>query len=62
MGHCLGLGHTTNLDPPNMMTGGNACFVNDAHYSSLEKYHTQIMYSRPRGNQYPDNDPDGFAF
>lgn len=62
MGHCLGLGHTTNLDPPNMMAGGIACFVNEAHYSSLEKYHTQIMYARPRGNQYPDNDPDGFAF
>ncbi len=61
-GHCLGLGHTVNIDRPNMMAGGLGCVVSETHFSSMEQYHAQIMYSRPRGNTYPDNDPDDFAF
>jgi hypothetical protein len=62
LGHCLGLGHTTNVDTPNMMAGGIGCAINETHYSSLEKYHAQIMYSRHRNNQYPDTDPESFSF
>lgn len=55
VGHALGLFHTENVDPPNMMAGGLGCA--EAHYSETERYHAQIMYSRPRGNTDPDRDP-----
>lgn len=61
-GHCLGLSHTTNIDKPNMMAGGLGCLVSETNYSSMELYHSKILYARPRGNKYPDINPDDFAF
>jgi hypothetical protein len=63
MGHALGLFHIPTVgQPPNMMGGGMGETCDVAHFSSLESFHSTIMYSRPRGNQDPDTDPPDFVF
>lgn len=52
-GHALGLFHVS--DSRAIMAPQTPCSSED--FSEVEKFHTRIMYSRPRGNRDPDIDP-----
>jgi hypothetical protein len=62
-GHALGLFHIpSGVDSPNIMGGGLGATCDVVHFSSLERFHSAIMYSRPRGNLDVDSDPPDFTF
>ena len=60
LGHAFGLFHTDDVDRPNMMHGGIGTTCTEAHFSSMERFHSQMMYKRPFGNADPDIDPPEF--
>jgi len=60
LGHAFGLSHTDDIDSPNMMSSGLGTSCTEAHFSSMERYHSQIMYKRTLSNADPDIDPPEF--
>lgn len=62
-GHALGLFHIpSDVDSPNIMGGGLGASCDVVHFSALERFHSAIMYLRPRGNLDPDSDPSSFSY
>jgi hypothetical protein len=57
--HTMGFYHVDRLpDVDNPFQSPNFCSGNNR--PSVVRYHASIMYSRPFGNAYPDNDPAAF--
>jgi hypothetical protein len=59
-GHALGFFHVPDRQSVMYPQATGGC--PQPALSAAEQYHSAIVYSRPRGNTDPDNDPASTAF
>lgn len=61
IGHALGFAHT-HPHPDSVMSYTTTEACTSPTFSARDRAHGFLAYSRPVGNQTPDNDPQGFRF